>query len=148
MPRYLLVLIHLDMVGPLVRAASELVREEPSARFVVIVPTTPLSPIEYLAAPRSTATEWARLKVRRLREELGSGGVAVDAIRLGNMDPLQAVEDALRFSEYSAVIIGCAPHSMMHTLHWDLPARLARRFPNTPIITASRSADKPIPTAG
>lgn len=51
------------------------------------------------------------------------------SVRLGNYDPLQAIEDELTSEPhgYRGIIISTLPHPISHWLHLDLPAEVGRR---------------------
>jgi hypothetical protein len=151
--RYLLVLVDSSEGQALVATASRISVEDPTAQFVLIVPTAPLSVREYLLAPYSSATYWARVEAQRLRARFVAAGIAVEAVRLGNADPAVAISDALRFSKYSAVVVACAPHLVKHAMHRDLAGRMAKRFPGVGFVATSardeqRSMAQSEPEAG
>ena len=141
MSRYLLLCCNVDESPELVSSAQELWRREPAAEFVLLVPATPLPAIDSLFSPHATPTRLARHRAQVMRDRLTSAGIPPAATRLGNRDPLRAVEDALRFSDYAAVVVGCPAHPLKHRLHRDLACRLARRFPATRIIHATGSTE-------
>jgi hypothetical protein len=61
---------------------------------------------------------------------LTSAGARVAATRVGVFDPLQAIEDEVRFGGYRAVIISTLPHPVSHWLKRDLPAQVMHRHPD------------------
>ncbi len=141
MARYLLLCCNVDDSPELVSSAHDLACREPAAEFVLLVPATPLPAIDSLFSSYATPTRLARHRAQEMRSRLASAGVAPLATRLGNRDPVHAVEDALRFSDYAAVVVACPPNPLMHRLHRDLARRLARRFPTARIMHATRLAE-------
>lgn len=137
MARYLLLCCNVDHSPELVSSAQELARHDPGAEFVLLVPVTPLPAIDSLFSGYATPVQLARHRAQEMRSRLTSAGVTLLAARLGNRDPLLAMEDALRFSEYAAVVVACPPRRLMHRFQRDLACRLAQRFPSVTIMHAS-----------
>lgn len=140
MANYLLVLHGLDDSSELVDAARELSETDPEARFVLLVPAAVLQPLDVLLLPPCTPTQLARQRAGRVRAELMSAGVNLVATRLGNSSPARAVEDALRFAAYAAVVVASPPRPVLHWIRRDLPCRLARRFPRARVMHALEAA--------
>lgn len=132
--QYLLVVSELDECPELVSSALGILRRDPEAKFVLLVPATPLPALDALFGEFTTPTRAARRRAQRMRTALQAARVPLAATRLGNRDPVRAVEDALRFSRYAAVVVACPARRLMHRLHLDLPCRLAARFPQTAFI--------------
>ncbi|MGH7485397.1 MAG: hypothetical protein ACREMY_07295 [bacterium] len=137
MAMYLLMLHDLDQSAELVVAADELQKEDRTAEFVLLVPATPVPTLDALLEPSFSPTRFARRRAQRVRDRLLAAGLHLLATRLGNFDPVRAVEDALRFTNYAAVVVATPEHKLLHLVHCDLPCRLARRFPQTRVIHAS-----------
>jgi hypothetical protein len=134
---YLLVLIDVDESPELVASARELSAADPVAEFVLLAPATPPSPLDLLFEPACTARSLASRRSQRVRDQLTAAGVRVGAARLGNFVPMRAVEDALRFSNYSALVVAAPKHALLHLFHRDLSCRIARRFPQVMVIHAA-----------
>ena len=135
MVSYLLVLHNLDESPGLVAVARDLSSRDPDAEFVLLVPAS--APAFYLfIEPRCSATRFAGRRARRMRDRLLSAGVNLRATRGGNFDPFRALEDALRYSEYAAVVIAAPEHRLLHFIRCDLACRLARKFPKTRVVHA------------
>jgi hypothetical protein len=135
--RYLLLLHDLDESPELIACARELAASDPAAEFVLLVPATMVAPFDALLLPYSTPTQVARARAQRIRAEILAAGLQLIATRLGNSSPLQALEDALRFADYAAVVIASPHHPVIHRLHRDLPSRAAARFRHTRVIHAA-----------
>ena len=135
MARYLLVLHEIDDGAGLLAAARGLSSQDPGAEFVLITPAVAPA-FDLFLEPRCSPTRIAARRARRVRDQLVAAGVNLIASRLGNFDPFQALEDALRFSEYSAIVVAAPEHKFLHFIHCDLTCRIARRFSETHVIHA------------
>jgi hypothetical protein len=138
MARYLLVLDDLDDGSDdLVEAACTVRGSDPSAEFVLLVPATPLAALDALVMPYTSPTQRARKRAQSQRASLIARDVRVVATRLGNRDVGVAVEDALRFGEFEAVIVAGRRRSLLHRLRRDVACRLALRFPRQRVLHAA-----------
>ena len=137
MPQYLLVLNDRDQSSELIASAAELAASDPAAEFVLLVPARMLAPFEALVMPYRTSTDLARERAQRMRSQILAAGLRLIATRLGNSSPIRALEDALRFADYAAVVIASPPHPLMHWLHLDLACRAAARFAGTRVVHAA-----------
>jgi hypothetical protein len=147
MAQYLLVLNDLDESPELVASAHELAESDSAAEFVLLVPATMVTPVDAVLHPGSTSTQIARARAQRMRSEILAAGLHLTATRLGNFSPLRALDDALRFTDYAAVVIASPPHPLLHRMHRDLCCRAAARFPHTSVIHASRGKRPPSASA-
>lgn len=146
MSRYLLVLHEFDDSEALVATARRLAATDRTAEFVLLTPTAATA-LDLLLEPSGSALRVARRRAEKARGQLLSAGLSLEAARMGNFDPFRAVEDALRFSSYSAVVVGAPSHPILHFIHFDLCCRLARRFPNAVFIHATAHNTEPESTA-
>lgn len=137
MARYLLVLHTLDGSPGLVAAALHLASRDTAAEFVLLTPSA-VAPFDLLLEPQCSAIRLAARRARRMRDQLLAAGIDLLASRMGNFDPFHALEDALRFSDYAAVVIAAPEHKLLHLIHCDLTCRLARRFRGAHLIHASK----------
>lgn len=135
MANYLLVLIDVDESPDLVAAGRELSEADPESEFVLLAPATPVPPLDLLFDPRCTSMSFARRRAQRVQAQLLASGIHLRATRLGNFDPLRAVEDALRYASYSAIVVAAPRHAFLHIIHSDVADRLARRFPQVRVIS-------------
>lgn len=140
---YLLVLVDDDESPGLIARARELSAADRSAEFVLLTPATPPSPLDFLFEPSCTGIRLARRRSQPVRVQLIAVGVRLVAARLGNFDPISAIDDALRFSTYSALIVAAPKHPLLHRFHRDLPCRIARRFPQVRVIHAAGVSHEP-----
>jgi hypothetical protein len=111
-----------------------LLQEDPAAQFVLLVPATPIALLQSVGGEARSAVALARLRARRARSLLEAAGAPVAATRIGSYDPLVAIEDELRTGHYDAVVVSTLPPGVSRWLRMDLPARVARRFPQHRVI--------------
>jgi hypothetical protein len=134
MGRYLLV-AHQTADSPELRGrVLELVRQDPAAEFVLLVPATPISVLTSVGGENRTAVGLARSRAAEGRALLSQAGARVAAARIGSYNPLVAVEEEVRGGGYDAVVISTLPPGVSRWLRQDLPARVARRFPEVRVI--------------
>jgi hypothetical protein len=137
MAHYLLVLHDLDESRELVATARDLASSDAAADFVLLVPAVALAPFEAFLLPYASSIQRARERAQRVRAHLLAVGLRLVATRLGNSSPLRALDDALRFGTYAAVVIASPPHTMLHDLHRDFACRAVKRFPGTRVLHAA-----------
>jgi hypothetical protein len=145
MGRYLLI-AHQTADSPELRSrVLELVKEDQTAEFVLLVPATPIGVLSSVGGEHRTAVEVARSRASQGRALLGQAGARVAAARIGSYDPMVAAEEELRGGEYDAVVISTLPPGLSRWLRQDLPARVARRFPGVRVIhvIAGQAAARP-----
>ena len=136
MGRYLTVSHLIEEEDHLAAACRRLPFDDPKPEFVLIVPTVAPA-LALLLEPRRSTSRFAARRAQRARDRLLQAGINVIATRLGNSDPLRAVEDATRFSRYSAVVVAAPQHPVLRLLHRDLPRSVGRRFPDLAVIDAA-----------
>jgi hypothetical protein len=74
----------------------------------------------HAAGPEAEAH--VRAAVERLRDE----GLEVDDGKVGDPDPVAAVEDAVNFREFDEIIVSTLPRHISKWLKLDLPHRVER----------------------
>jgi len=139
--RYLLVAHQTADSSELRSKVAELLRGDPAAEFVLLVPATSIGLLQAVAGESRTAIGVARLRARRARSLLESAGARVIAARIGSYDPSVAIEQELRGNSYDVVVISTLPPGVSRWLRLDLPARVARRFPRIRVIHVVARAD-------
>lgn len=149
MARYLLVLEGTDGGPEFVSTASKLAQADRDAEFVLLAPATPLGWMDSILVPWCNGPRYARYRSHRARARLLERGVRVASVRLGNFDPMRAVEDALRYTKYSAVFVETPPSisPMAGLLRIDGFSRLARRFPEVRMVHVAANDFPPLPTS-
>jgi hypothetical protein len=93
MGSYLLVAHQTAESEELLSAARELHREDPTARFVMLVPATPVG--HMLAWEEGETREVARRAADSARERLQEHGLDVVEAAIGDADPVHAIGDEL-----------------------------------------------------
>lgn len=101
---------------------------------MLLVPATAVGLLQTVGGEGRSAIEVARLRARRARSLLEETGARVTAARIGNYDPLVAVEEQQRGANYDALIISTLPLGVSRWLRLDLPTRVSRPFPRIRVI--------------
>lgn len=131
MARYLVVAHRTADSPALLDKVRELIDTEPTPpEFVVLTPKRSWTLLDWLAGERRTPIDIARTRTRRTSERLRALGAHVVAARLGNFDPMVAIEDELLAGDFDGVIISTLPQGLSRWLGMDLPARVARTWPH------------------
>jgi hypothetical protein len=134
MARYLLVAHQTAESEELRAQVLALMKEDPAAEFVLLVPATPIGLLSTVGGEGRTALEAARWRAGRARSLLEESGASVAAVRIGPYDPLEAVVGELRSGLYSTVVISTLPPGLSRWLRQDLPRKVARGFPQVRMI--------------
>jgi hypothetical protein len=102
--------------------------------FTLLVPSTPhgIAWAADMHAGGEEAEEHRQAFVDELREE----GLNVAEAKVGDPDPLAAIQDECNFHEYDELIVSTLPHKISKWLHLDLPrkAGAATGLPVTHVI--------------
>jgi hypothetical protein len=110
-----------------------LTREDSVAEFTVLVPATP--PSNLLVWEEGEAKEIARQRAEESQRSLEQAGLRVDAARVGDHEPLQAIGDELEAHRgYKVIVISTFPAGVSRWLKMDLVSRARRSFPRLRII--------------
>jgi hypothetical protein len=90
-----------------------------SCSFTLLVPSTPhgLAWAADTHAGEGTAEDHRRAFVDELRDE----GLDVSDAKVGDADPLAAIQDECNFAEYDEIIVSTLPLHISKWLHIDLP---------------------------
>lgn len=94
------------------------------AKFHLLVPATPHG-VAWAADMHSAGSE-AESHVRAAVERLRAEGLEVDNGKVGDPDPVAAVEDAVNFHEFDEIIVSTLPKHLSKWLKLDLPHRVER----------------------
>jgi hypothetical protein len=102
--------------------------------FTLLVPSTP-SGIAW-AADMHAGNEEAERHREAFVEELRREGLDVAGAKIGDPDPLAAIQDECNFNEYDELIVSTLPLKVSKWLRVDLPrkARAATGLPVTHVI--------------
>ncbi|HVC76116.1 MAG TPA: hypothetical protein VND96_06305 [Candidatus Micrarchaeaceae archaeon] len=139
---YLLVAQETADSPELLCAVQRIADEDPEAEFVVLVPTTPVDPVATVLGEHRSARQLASSRAQRIRAQLRSAGVRFAVVRLGNYDPVQAIEDALRFTSYRGLVLVTPPAPLSRLLRIDLVSRMRHRHPG--LIIRHAEAQPPV----
>jgi nucleotide-binding universal stress UspA family protein len=98
--------------------------ERGPAKFHLLVPATPHG-MAWATDMHSGTTE-AEAHVQAAVERLRAEGLEVDAGRVGDPDPVAAVEDAVNFKDFDEIVVSTLPKHVSKWLRVDLPHRVER----------------------
>ena len=103
-------------------------------RFTLLVPETPHG-LAWAADPDAGHEDAERHREAFL-EELREAGLEVEDAKVGDVDPLAAIQDECNFSEYDELIVSTLPLKISKWLHVDLPrkAKAATGLPVTHVV--------------
>jgi hypothetical protein len=90
-------------------------------RFTLLVPETPHG-LAWAADPDAGHEDAERHRTAFL-EELREEGLDVADAKVGDADPLAAIQDECNFNEYDEVIVSTLPLTISKWLHIDLPSK-------------------------
>lgn len=133
MAGYLLVAHQTAEGKELVDAARALSAHDPLARFTLLVPATPLG--ELLTWEEGEAREAACMRAQLAVAALRGSGVDVVGVRIGDADPVLAIDDELLDGRrYDAVVIATLPAVLSRWIKMDVVSRLRRQRPHLNVI--------------
>jgi len=112
---------------------------ESAAEFTLLVPSTPTG-IAW-AADMHAGGEEAEQHRQAFVDELRAEGLDVKEAKVGDPDPLAAVQDECNFSEYDELIVSTLPLHVSKWLRVDLP-RKAKAATGLPVTHVVASQDK------
>lgn len=136
MARYLVV-ANLTAESPSLRdEASRIVKHDPHARFVVIVPRTGISPFVALFGGLDEY-ELRRTREERVKRRLAATGVRDVVVHHAPQEPLDEIESVLLEGRFAAVIVSTLPRHLSRWLRTDLPGRISRLHPELPVHVVS-----------
>jgi GABA permease len=92
--------------------------------FTLLVPTTPHGVA--WAADMHSGSEDAEEHMNRAVERFRAAGLDVEG-KIGDPDPVAAVEDEVNFSDYDEAIVSTLPTHLSKWLKVDLPRRVERK---------------------
>lgn len=125
----------------LIEALKKRNSEEPAA-FTLLVPSTPHG-VAWAADMHSGSSD-AEEHMRRAVERLRAEGLAVEG-KVGDPDPVAAVEDEVNFNSYDEAIVSTLPTHLSKWLKLDLPRRVERAtgLPVTHVVGSEVHAPAP-----
>src|SRR5947209_1236095 len=128
MGSYLLVAHQTAESEELLSAARELHREDPTAKFVMLVPATPVA--HMLAWEWGETRDVARRAAASARARLEEHGLEVVEAVIGDADPVHAIGDELRKSRrrFNAIVLSTLPAGVSRWLGLDVISRVRRHY--------------------
>jgi hypothetical protein len=129
MAKYLLVAHQTAQSPQLLAAAQELIREDSSALFVLLVPATPIG--DLVVSQEGEMAEVASRRAESARVWLQDAGVRLIDAKIGDPDPLQAIGNELQSGQsYEAIVLSTLPQGVSRWLRRDVVSRVRREFPS------------------
>ena len=128
MSRYLVVANQTTTSPRLREELRDLVRREPDAEFVLVVPATPVRDLFFRRSTEEKADAVAHKHADKGRAYLARAGLDVVDVRVVSGDPISAVEQELRDASYAGVVISTLPGEHSAWLRMDLPRKVAATF--------------------
>ena len=108
---------------PLLEALRERAARGP-CKFHLLVPATPHG--ASWATDMHSGGEEAEQHVKRAVVRYREAGLDVDEGKVGDPDPVAAVQDAVNFKEFDEIIVSTLPKRKSRWLKLDLPRRVER----------------------
>ena len=108
--------------------------------FTLLVPSTPHG-IGWAADMHGGGEEAEEHRTAFL-QELREDGLNVDDAKVGDPDPLAAIQDECNFNDYDELIVSTLPLHISKWLHLDLPskAKAATGLPVTHVVASESKA--------
>jgi hypothetical protein len=132
-PNYLLVAHQTADRPELLAAAKELAAQEGQAEFTLLVPATPVG--DLLTWEEGETKEVARARAKSAAATLGHHGLKVADVKVGDPDPVLAVDDELLAGRrYDAVVVSTLPPGISRWIKMDVISRLRRTHPQIRVI--------------
>src|SRR6266571_4198569 len=133
MGKYLLVAHQTAESTELFEAAKELAAHDSHARFTLLVPATPVG--DLLTWEDGETKEVARRRAKSAVAALQRNGINVVGVRIGDSDPVLAVDDELLAGRrYDAVVISTLPAGLSRWVKMDVVSSLQRQRPRLRLI--------------
>jgi hypothetical protein len=133
MAKYLLVAHQTAQSRELFEAAKGLAAQDPDARFSLLVPATPVG--DLLTWEEGETKEVARVRARSAASWLQANGIKVVGVRVGDADPVSAIDDELLAGRrYDTIVISTLPPGVSRWIKMDVVSRLRRKRPRMPVI--------------
>jgi len=133
MAKYLLVAHQTAQSRELFDAAKELAAKDSRAKFSLLVPATPVG--DLLTWEEGETKEVAQARARSAAAWLQANGIKVVGVRVGDADPVSAIDDELLAGRrYDTIVISTLPPGVSRWIKMDVVSRLRRKRPRMPVI--------------
>ena len=124
MSRYLIVAHQTAESAELLEAVRSIVSRDSQARFVLLVPATPIDHLGvWIEGKAEKAAEMAGESAQKLWE---AEGVAIDDVQIGDANPVYAVQDCLSEGDFDEVVVSTLPIGVSRWVKLDLVSKLRR----------------------
>jgi hypothetical protein len=127
MARYMLVANQTVESEELRQAALGITRGDRSAEFTLVVPATRV--VRGLLWDETETKAVAQSRLEAGMRLLRAAGCNVPEGRVGDEDPVLAIEDELRRQRYAGIVISTLPPGLSRWLKLDIISRIQRRLP-------------------
>ena len=131
MARYMLVANQTLQSPELRDAALRIKAQDRFAELVIVVPATRV--VHGLIWDEVETKNVARARLEAGIRHLKAQGCNVVDGRVGDEDPLLAIEDKLRRGRYAGIVISTLPPGLSRWLKLDIVSRVKRRFGSGPV---------------
>ena len=140
MAKYLLVAHQTAERQELLDAATELAAHDAKASFALLVPATPVG--DLLVWDEGDTKQVALTRARSAAEALQRSGIKVVDARVGDADPVLALDDEFTAGRrYDAIVISTLPPGLSRWIKMDVVSRLRRTHPRVRLIHVVSSAE-------
>ena len=127
MAKYLLVAHQTAQTPELLGAAKSLAAADAQAEFSLLVPATPVGNL--LVWEEGETMEVARSTAQSAADSLKRHGINIVGVKVGDADPVLAVDDVLREQRYETIVVSTLPIGISRWLKMDVVSRLRRQHP-------------------
>jgi hypothetical protein len=127
MAKYLLVAHQTAQAPELLEAAKNLAAADAQAEFSLLVPATPVGNL--LVWEEGETMDVARSTARSGADSLKRHGINIVGVKVGDADPVLAIEDALRDQPFETIVLSTLPIGISRWLKMDVVSRLRRQHP-------------------
>lgn len=131
MAKHLLIAHQTASSAALRRHVVALAREDPDAEFVLVIPATPVNHL--MNWTEGEAVKAATDAGERARAAFEADGVALTDVRVGDGNPVYAIQDAFIGEDFDDVIISTHPRGVSRWLRMDLVAKASRAL-DVPVV--------------
>jgi hypothetical protein len=142
MAKYLLVAHQTAQAPELLAAAKKLAAADAKAEFSLLVPATPIGNL--LVWEEGETMDVAQSTAQSAADSLERHGIKIVRVKVGDADPVLAVDDMLREEPYETIVLSTLPIGISRWVKMDVVSRLRRQHPALRVLhVTSETAPKP-----
>lgn len=119
------------------RHVVALVHDDPDAEFVLVIPATPVDHLRNWT--EGEAVRAATEAGERARAAFTADGITLSDVRVGDGNPVYAIQDAFIGDDFDDVIISTHPSGVSRWLRMDLVAKASRAL-DVPVVHVESEA--------